>query len=173
MSTEESKKENKGSGIATQADVLSMTSLTKDNVPQLLEIVVAKIAALKPEKKDRKKITESLEHFGKIQDIKRVGILISAHSSLVNREKCYNESAKKLMLDVYDHLKPPVFKVQGHTVSQWIEEIEERVAYLVHAKELDKLKATKKTLESHLSEDLKLQQDLAKIQTSLNSNVIE
>lgn len=164
----------KSEALAKQEEnVLSLEKLTKDNVPQLLEIVKNKISTLTANSKDRKSIDTELEHFGKIKNINSISTLISAHSSLVNREKFYNESAKLLIDDVYSNLKSPVFKVQGHTVKDWIEEIKDRVNYLVNKKELDKLKATKETLESHLSEDLKLQRDLAKIQSDLNSNVIE
>lgn len=167
------KKVSKSTEVATKENVLSLSTLTKDNVPDLLEIVNERIKALQGTKTEKEPIKVELEHFGKIGSINSVGTLISAHSSLVNREKFYNESAKVLFDDNYPNLKRPAFKVQGHSVNQWIEEIQQRVHYLVNKKELDKLKATKATLETHLSEEAKLAKDLAKIQQNLNSNEIE
>ena len=140
-------------------------TLSKDNVPQLLEIVNKKISKL-TQNKEVKKITEPLEHFGPIDKINTIGALISAHSSLINREKFYKESAEILIGDKYGK-KAPVFKVKGYSVKQWVEQIQERVNYLINKKELDQLNSTKITLESHLSEDLKLQKDLEAIQKNL------
>lgn len=140
-------------------------TLTKDSVPQLLQIVNQKISAL-TKTEEVKKITEPLEHFGPIDKINTIGALISAHSSLVNREKFYNESAEILIGDKYGK-KAPVFKVKGHSVKEWTTQLQARVDYLINKKELDHLNKTKATLESHLSEDLKLQKDLESIQKNL------
>lgn len=141
-------------------------ALTKENVPQLLEVVNARIKNLQLKYETVQPITKELEHFGRIDKITTLSTLVAAHSSLKNRERFYKESGKELIEDVYGR-KTPEFIVEGHSVSEWVNEIKNRINYLINKNEIEKLNRSKAILENHLSEEMKLAKDLEAIQKDL------
>lgn len=141
-------------------------ALTKENVPQLLEVVNARIKNLQLKNETVQPITKELEHFGRIDKITTLSTLVAAHSSLKNRERFYKESGKELIEDVYGR-KTPEFIVEGHSVSEWVNEIKNRINYLINKNEIEKLNRSKAILENHLSEEMKLAKDLEAIQKDL------
>jgi len=106
------------------------------------------------------KTTGDLPGFGKIKDIATVDNLIKAHSSVVMKAKAYRDSAKEI---IPEGIKPPSFVLNGSSESAWVDDIKARVNVVAHKAKLAKLNSIKNTLESHLSEEMKLAKDLAAI----------
>ena len=146
----------KTTGVSTK-NSKDISLLTKKDVPGLLETVLAKIKAIKGDIPDKPKTEVELYGFGYISKITSLDELIKAHSSVSNRKKAYDESAKNI---VPEGIKTPVFKLNGHSASEWIEDIKNRAVLVARENELEKLEKVKTTLESHLSEELKLAKDL-------------
>lgn len=147
-------------------------ALTKENVPQLLEVVNTRIKNLQLKNETVQPITKELEHFGRIDKITTLSTLVAAHSSLKNRERFYKESGKELIEDVYGR-KTPEFIVEGHSVSEWVSEIKNRINYLINKNEIEKLNRSKAILENHLSEEMKLAKDLEAIQKDLMTDELK
>jgi hypothetical protein len=139
---------------------------TKDDVPGLLEKVVAQIAKLKGNMPEKPQTTGDLSGFGKIEEIKDLQDLIKAHSSVVTKAKFYDESAAALIPPAAG-VKTPKLLLDGHPAEAWIRDIQARVMVVAHQNELEKLEKVKAKLEENLSAEAKLAKDLGEIATIL------
>jgi len=146
--------EAKNTGVAVAGQ------FTQADIPNMLETVVAKIKLLKAGVEDKPQTTGELDGFGKINDIKDVGTLIKAYSSVDNRQKCYDEAAKEMLPE---GVKKPTFKLNSFSAEQWKADIKKRTVEVGFQQELDKLNKVKTKLEANLSAEAKLAKDLKDI----------
>ncbi len=146
------KEENTGVAVANQ--------FTQADIPNMLETVVAKIKLLKAGVEDKPQTTGELDGFGSINKIDTVEQLIKAHSSVVNRQKCYDESANEILPE---NIKKPTFKLNGFSSKQWVSDIKKRIVEVGYKQELEKLNKVKTKLEANLSAEAKLAKDLKDI----------
>lgn len=133
---------------------------TQADIPALLQKVEAQIKALTKGKEEKTNITNPLEGIGEISKIEDVSNLIKAYSSVSGREEHYQKAAKECLPE---GVSVPVFKLSGHSASEWKNFIKERILEVSHKKELEKLRKIKQKLEENLSQEAKLAKDLAEI----------
>jgi hypothetical protein len=131
------------------------------DVPAMLEAVNKQIAAIKGNMPDKTKTTVALTGFGKIDEINTVESLIKAASTVMAKEKAYNEAAAVVM---FEGMKVPAFTINGADSASWLSDIKYRVGIVANQEKLTKLMQIQKTLESNLSAKAKLAKDLADIQ---------
>lgn len=117
-------------------------------VPDLLEVLNQKIAALKHIEESVYKTGGTLEGFGDIKTEMKVENLIRAFSSVRGRENAYNDAAKELGLKTY-----PVFTISGGNAEDWKKDILLRKAIIEHKDELDKLNGFKAKAAEFLSKE--------------------
>lgn len=152
-----STKKNMETGVAKPLD---FSSVTQENIPEMLLQVNKRIAAIQGEMPEQKKTTGSLAGFGKIAEIKDMGTLIKAYSVLLAKKKAYTEAAKALGVEPK---KTPKFMLDGSSFTDWENDIKLRAVQVKYDTDLKKLTAVKKKLEENLSEKDKLQKDLADV----------
>ena len=133
----------------------------KNDVPVMLEKVIAQIKAIKRGLPDKENTTTELPGFGKIKDIKSLSVLIQAHSMVTKKSEAFKESAKIL---IPEGTKAPSFTLAGHSEASWIEDIKARTVIVIHETRLNQLNRIKDKLEANLSDEAKLAKDLADIQ---------
>jgi hypothetical protein len=133
---------------------------TQADIPNMLETVIKKITLLKKGVENKPQTTGELDGFGNINSIIAVETLIKAYSSVVNRQKCYDEAAKEMLPE---GIKKPPFKLNGYTANQWISDIKKRTVEVGFQQELTKLNKVKDKLEANLSAEAKLAKDLKDI----------
>lgn len=138
----------------------AIATLGTNDVPKMLEQVKEQIKLLKGNLPDAPVTDKAITGFGKIEDIKDLSTLIKLASSCLGREKSYKEAAKVVMPE---GMKTPPFTVNGMTVKNIIEHIKVRSFTVGNETKLKTLKDIQKTLESNLSAEAKLANDLAKI----------
>lgn len=150
--------------VATKKDseVLSLSTVTQDNIPAMLKIVTDQIKALKGES-GISTITASLPGFGVVKDIKTVESVVKAHSMLTAKSNAYTASAKALGIKL---AKFP-FKEQGHSLSEWVDALTVRLNSVKNEQALAKLEKAKVILKDNLSQEMKLQAGLKDIQSLL------
>lgn len=146
------KEENTGVAVSGQ--------FTQADIPNMLETVIKKITELKKGISDKPETTGELDGFGAINKIDTVEQLIKAHSSVVNRQKCYDESANEILPE---NIKKPTFKLNGFSAKQWVSDIKKRIVEVGYKQELEKLNKVKTKLEANLSAEAKLAKDLKDI----------
>lgn len=122
--------------------------LSNTEVPNVLSLLDKQIANLKKVEDSVYKTTGTLEGFGDIKQETKLENLIRAHSSVMNKEKFYNESAKDLGLNTY-----PQFTISGGTSADWKQDILLRIDIITHKEKLDKLKSYKDKMSKFLSEE--------------------
>jgi hypothetical protein len=120
--------------------------LELSTVPDLLTKVNEKIAGLKTITESNYKTTGKLDGFGDIRTETQITNLIRAYSSVMGKEKAYNEAAADLNLSTY-----PVFEINGFDREAWKHDILLRKAIVEHKETLDKLNAYKEKLSKFLS----------------------
>ena len=145
--------------------VATAQTFTQADIPSLLARVNAQIKELTKADNSTPAILDALPGFGPIGGMKDVSTLLQACSSIQGRLDGYNAAADKYLSS---NTKAPVFKLNGHTAKEWLDVIQIKLSEVVHAKELAKLNAVKTTLESNLSQEMKLANDLKKINEILN-----
>ena len=149
----------------TSTEVATAQTFTQADIPSLLATVNAKIKELSKRDNTELVIVAALPAFGRIDSIKDVMTLLQACSSVEGKYESYLKIAAKYLPA---GTKAPVFKIQGHTAKEWLDFIQLRINEVTHSKELAKLTAVKLTLESNLSQEMKLANDLKKINEILN-----
>ena len=152
----------KTTAVATQGQ------LTQQDIPAMLEQVKQQIASMSIAKDGFEKTSDSLDGFGKIEDIKSVSDLIKAHSAVTNRAKAYKASASEI---VPEGIKVPLFSIGKHSESQWVNHITSRVSEVANEKKLTRLRSFQKTLEENLSTEMKLANEMAKIAADLEAGL--
>lgn len=145
--------------------VATAQTFTQADIPSLLARVNAQIKELSKGDKSTPTITVGLPGFGVVGEIKDVVTILQACSSVQGKLDGYNTAADKYLSS---NTKVPVFKINGHTAKEWLDVLQIKLSEVVHAKELAKLNAVKTTLESNLSQEMKLANDLKKINEILN-----
>ena len=154
-------KSKKATGLAVKGQ------FTKAQVPELLEVVLAKINALKKNYGGNEPglSNDNLPGFGKISDLSDVPTLVQAISSVRGREKGYVEAMEKdvdseLVLNVTLTKFP--FKLSGSTAKVWVAQINRRIGEVTYKEELQKLEAAAELLNRHTTEEQKFSNDMAK-----------
>jgi len=118
-------------------------------VPDVLDALNKKIASLKHIEESKYKTTGILEQFGDIKAEMKIENLIRAYSSIIGREKLYNEAAAQLGRGK----SYPAFVVSGGNAEDWKNDITLRINILEHKETLDKLNAFKEKMSKFLSEE--------------------
>ncbi len=117
-------------------------------VPDVLKALNDKINSLKHIEESKYKTAGILEQFGNIKDEMKIENLIRAYSSIIGREKLYNEAAAQLGRGKCY----PAFVVSGGTAEDWKNDIQLRINILEHKETLDKLNTYKEKMSKFLSE---------------------
>ncbi len=141
-----------------------LSNFTQADIPSFLEKVNEKIKALTKGKTGATVIDKPLPGFGDVSKVDDLQALISACSSVENKETFYHQSAKKYLPE---GIKAPAFKINGFSANQWLDFLQERIVEVAHKKELEKLKTIKAKLEENLSQEAKLANDLKSISSIL------
>ena len=99
-----------------------------DSVPNVLELLSAKLTELKTVTECSYKTGGKLDGFGDIRQQTQVENLIRAFSSVQGKEEAYHKSAKALGKITY-----PAFSVSGGNTEAWLHDIKLRMAVIEHA----------------------------------------
>lgn len=145
----------------------NLIGLGQEDIPGLIETIDKKIEEIKKGIPKGPVVTGELDPFGKISDINSLHEIIQAHSSVVGKAKAFRESAKALLPE---GVKTPVFKLNGFTEEQWVNDIKSRTIEVAYKSQLDTLSKAKTELESNLSEKMRLAKSLAKVQAMLTDD---
>lgn len=159
--------ENSITGSNESTAVATAQTFTQADIPSLLARVNAQIKELSKGDVIIPIITVGLPGFGTIDKMKDVMTLLQACSSVQGKLEGYNFAATKYLPS---STKAPLFKLNGHTAKEWLDVLQTKISEVTHAKELAKLNAVKTTLESNLSQEMKLANDLKKINEILNED---
>lgn len=151
----------------TSTAIATNSQFTQADIPNLLETVNKKIGELSKTGKVKPTIEVPLPGFGHINQIDSVLVLLQAAANVDGKLEAYNISATKHLPEA---IKAPAFTIAGYSAKAWIEVIEIKIAEVAHKKELEKLKAVKATLESNLSAEMKLANDLKNISKLLSED---
>lgn len=146
----------------------SIALLGASDVPAMLEKVNEQIKNLKGTQPDAPLTDKEIPSFGKIDSITSVKNIIKAASSVLGRQKSYNEASK---IVIPEGVKVPTFEVNGMSVKNIIEHLKLRAFEVYNKEKLKKLNNIKSTLESNLSAEAKLANDLKGIQSMLEEEV--
>lgn len=144
----------------TSKQVSVKGQFTQNDIPKLLEKVNAQIKSLTSNDDNIKVITKELPGFDKIHSTEDVVLLLKAVSSVKGKSEAYDAVAAEYLPEGF---KKPAFELAGHSSKEWLEYLKSKIATVAHKKQIEKLKAVKKTLEENLSQEAKLANDLAKI----------
>lgn len=157
-------KVEKSTEVAKVTDVTSLTLMTVDDVPQLLEMVTKQITALKGGMPTGPKTTAALSGFGKIEGIHTVSELIRAAATVNAKETSYAAAAAMILPE---GIKIPAFTLSGVSAKSWISDITARVSVVANKEKLERLTKMQDTLKANLSAKDKLANDLAAMQADL------
>lgn len=138
--------------------------LTQSDIPTMLETVKNQIKQLSSKSDAVSKTSNSLTGFGTIDNIATVEDLIKAHASVFERGRAYDKAAAAI---VPSGIKVPPFILDGHNEKDWLDHISSRVGEVANEKKLTKLREYAVILESNLSAEFKLANDLAKIKADM------
>ena len=119
------------------------------SVPNVLEILAAKLAELKVVTECSYKTGGTLAGFGDIKSETKVENLIRAYSSIRGKEHAYNESAKELGITNY-----PAFSEAGGTAADWKQDILLRKAVIEHADTKAKLESLTEQAKGFLTKEM-------------------
>jgi len=161
MKTTKTESKETSTAISTQGQ------FTQADIPALLATVNKKIGELSKTGNVKPTIDVDLPGFGRIEKHESVLTLLQAAANVDGKLEAYNASAAK---HLPEGIKAPAFTLAGHSHKAWIEVIQIKIAEVAHKKELEKLKAVKATLESNLSAEMKLANDLKNISKLLSED---
>ena len=147
-------KENENMGVTVK------NQFTQADIPDLLTTVNKKIKELTGNNAKVAVITQPLPGFSDIHKTDSILTLLQACGSVEGKSESYAKMATKYLPE---GSKAPVFKIEGYTTEEWLAYLSDKISQLIHKKELQKLKSIKETLESNLSQEMKLANDLKKI----------
>lgn len=140
---------------STTTGVAVNGQFTQSDIPNLLEIINNKIAALKGDKEKATRITGGLGAFGKISDITDINTLRGAYAYVTKKyeaiggfDSVFKTAAPTITL--------PVYKEGGASLKQWQDEIVMQFKEVSFKEELDKLEKAKQILQDNLSTEMKL-----------------
>ena len=151
------KKVNTNTGLATR-------DVKRENVPNFLKDINDRLAALKGEEKDSRRITEELEPFGKISEITDVQELMGAYAYITYKAKGIESFRSVFELNV-SAITIPAVTINGHSLERWQEEILTQHRAVTFKQEIEKLEKIRERLTKHLSEDQKFEEDMQDILT--------
>ena len=146
---------------------INLSTITKDNIPEALSLIKAKLKEFKKHSGTEKEITAKVPGFNMaLKDFTTVADLLKAYSSLQGKEEYYTQAAKELIPE--NTVKIPPYTPGGHSLSQWKKAFKARVAEVANKQKIDQLTKMEKTLSKHLSEEAQLQNDLNQIGKDLS-----
>ena len=93
---------------------------------------------------------KSLPGFGEISNINDTSELIKAYSSVLGKEKAYEEAAKEMNLN-----KTPAFKIEGVSADVWKKAILRREVIASSSAKLERLEKVKVIMTDMLSKEEK------------------
>ena len=146
---------------ASTTTALSVASL-KEQVPQMIETLKEKLKTLKGDVEE--KISTNVDYEGqKISEIQEVGRLLQISARIHAMEKAYNEEIAR-----YNLQKKPIkkFAPEDKTVAQWEQIIAKAINDLINKTEIEKVEDAIKKLSTHLSEEVRIENELKGIMNS-------
>ena len=145
---------------------MSKVKMTEEQVPQLLEKVEARIAAIKKVKYVSLE-TEGTEiyPFGEVRYIDRSSRIIKAIAHINSEQVAYDNAAiEDLGLDLGSY---PEYKHKQYTAAEWIEDLRNQYDFLATKEELAKLTRAKADFELLLSDEDKKSNKIAAVQATI------
>ena len=154
--------------VKAKEGVIAISTITREDLPAMLEQVIEKISALTPTKKSPSESVKGTElpGVGLIENLKTVDSVVKAHSMVSAKEKAYDEAVVNL------GLKPTKYKLKlnGISATRWQDALLGVVSEIENKVQLKNLNEIKKKLEDNLSEDAKLAKAFGDIQKILASD---
>lgn len=142
-------------------------SLTKDNVPSLIEHLEKQLEAL--EGNTDKSVSTDVTYYGtNISKVTKVSELLEISASIHARGKAYQEEIKRYNLG--DKRIAP-FKTNERTVEEWSNIIDKAINELLNSKQIAQLKDSIAKLSNHVDAETKLQRELAGIMNAATQEV--
>lgn len=144
-----------------ETGVYKAGQFTTDQVPDLLQVIEAKIKELKKRFGGEEKplTNDNLDGFGSISSIDKVPNLIRAISSVRGREKAYkdafDETPKEVTLELYP------FEINGVSADAWVRHINQQIGKVTYKDELAKLEKGRELLKKHVSKEMQFATDMA------------
>jgi hypothetical protein len=147
-----------------KAELATKKQFTQDNIPDMLIKVRGQLEELTGSG-EAPKSTKGVEvpGFGTLESITDVQELIKAWSSIKKKYEFFLEAKKDLGIK----LKLKAYTCSGVSIKDWKAAIEIRIAEVANEVQIKKLQEIEKTLESNLSAQDKLSNDLAKINSDM------
>lgn len=145
-------------GVSTLKPTTGALSMTKQDVPKMIDQLKAQLETLKGNNRD--KISLDVKYNGtNIKDVKTVKELLEISASVQARGKAYSEEVIRFKLQG----KVQEFTTSDKTVEEWNLIIDKAINELINSTQIAKLESAIKKLSSHLDENTKLQNELAEI----------
>jgi hypothetical protein len=139
----------------------TVANITQDDLPAMLRVVDAKIAALRgSDEKEETSSSSELPLFGKISEINDPLVLRAAYAHIMKKVEGIN-AHNEVFKAVAPTINVPVYKENGNTVEQWKKIILNQYKKVVFKEELDKLQKAKDKIQNNLSQKDKMRADLA------------
>ena len=133
------------------------------------------VEALKQELKGLEKINDSpyktnmrLEPFGDLKSEKKVANLIKAFSSVLGRQKLYDEAQQELGVE-----EAPEFTIEGGSVEDWKADIQLQIKKVTFEARYNELKELIREAEQFMTAEEKKDLFIAKMQKTLNKTIAD
>lgn len=143
----------------TQSNLPDLTTVTKEDMPKLLDLTNAKIKAIKGGNPEESRITANLDGFGTIQNITEVETLLKAYSMVAKKMEAYEVAASVNSVSIEKY----PFKQNGVKGKSWLSAISSRIQEVTNKSQLDRLEKVKSLLERNLSEEERFRRDLSSV----------
>jgi hypothetical protein len=141
------------------------TAVTKvSDVPNMLEVINAKMAKIKNIEETIYKTTGDLSEYGfsSIKEEMKIENLIRAYSKIKGKSEMYENAAKDLKIKTF-----PQFNITGGTVENWKHDIQLRIAILTQEEEKKKLNKWKDKLSEFVTKEQQLEMTLEEMKKDL------
>lgn len=135
--------------MTTKVSKKSTALVVAGSVPNVLELLAAKLAELKVVTECSYKTGGNLAGFGDIKSETKVENLVRALSSIRGKEKAYYETAAILGLT-----ETPVFSEGGGNAADWTQDVKLRIAVIQHADTKAKLEALTEQAKGFLTKEM-------------------
>lgn len=154
----------------TTTELVDMSKITKDNVPQLLGVVRDKINAIK-KPGENVSTTNGIIDGKDINKMSDITELIKLRSSIKISAREFNNSIKELKknADIKLISLPTSWKSGKWSEKAWIATIDQRIVEIGQKEKLEKLAKMEEVLSQYESEEQKFQSSMAKFADLLNS----
>lgn len=142
---------------STKLVTLDTIGLTKESVPDMLDIVKGQISQITKGLPKSNKTSNAPDGFPlSVSQCNTVEDLIKMHSFIVAKENAYKTSVKALGLTESNYPS----KISGFGAKTWINDITFRLNEVKNKTKLEKLNKVKNLLENNLSEEAKFAKEM-------------